>query len=154
MSQKILNIIESLKNEFNIPYQQLRDNLFGVETAMSQNDHQTFLNFGQSSGDIIRCEINHMFGCLNAERDISYNDLLNLLRHNFGTVRGSSTYLGIRTIEGRDFACLNSCLILSDKWEARDIADIINTLFNDMMMGMFLYKYNDAINDCIYIYHK
>jgi len=82
MNQKIINIMETLKNEFKIHYQQQGDNKFEVQTAIYEAGHRTFFQFELSS-DTIRCETVHIVGYINTEKGISNDDLLNLLRENY-----------------------------------------------------------------------
>jgi hypothetical protein len=50
--------------------------------------------------------------------------------------------LGIRTIEGDDFDCLNSYLCFIDKRDAINIADIIFLILNDIMV-VFMREFPD-----------
>ena len=141
---RLKNIMECLKNEFDLPYKVWGEKKFEIFTKLSEMDQRSFLDF-EITGDVIRVELLHLFGNLISER-IGYNELLELLQQNTGQLGTTGAYLSVNIVEHHNYICLNSYHRYKVQWDDRDIADMISLHFFDIMSGLMILKIPEYIN--------
>lgn len=141
---RFVNILECLKNEFEIPYKIWGEKRFEVFTGLSELDHRSFLDF-ETTSDVVRLEIRHLFGNLILDRMTS-NKFLEMLERNNGQFETTGSFLSVNIVEGHHFVFLNSYLRFLSKWDDRDIADMIALHFFDIKTTFMNWPQLEYIN--------
>lgn len=100
-------------------------------------DHRTFIKYEiTSDNEMVRFEINYMFGSISQNRELSVYDILELLRLNHGTFMLTSCFLSAKEVNGFDYIFLRSCLPFLLKWPSEEIAEMVNSVLHDIVIGL------------------
>lgn len=108
--------------------------------------HRAFVKYELTPDqEIVRFEINYLFGNLNQQRELTIEDLLGILRQNSGTFMTTSCFLSTKQIEGIDYTFLQSCLPFLLKWPSGEIAEMIDLVFLDIRSGFIIGPWPESI---------
>lgn len=142
MGDRIANIVKAIDKTLVRSHQKIEDGLFGLHTKF--DFHKTILRFEEVKS-FYRVEFVHVFGYLDESRTITSDELLELLRGNWGTFRQTSAYLAVGKMEGTDFVSLQAYHLFNKKWEDKDIAEVLSMQISDLLLPFMMAGWPDCI---------
>lgn len=143
MDQKIQNIMNYLANDFETASKKVGENVFEIDAKLPA--HKAFLKL-ETATDVLRAELQYMFGCLNFDKGIGGQELLKMLTANVGSFGFTSSYLGVKEIEGTFYTVLSGYYLFHTKWADRDIADILSLALSDIHVNFMSWDWDDSIH--------
>ena len=142
MKEKIIGILTQLMNQEGIGIKSYKENVdgsFELETDLTEFGHKTLLK-SEFTGDhkLFRVEITHIFGLFDVRipPTDAAGQLLRMLAHNTGSFSSTTAFLGVKPVEERFYATLNSFHHFMAKWDDSDIANALSLHLFDLRMGL------------------
>lgn len=146
MKQKVINILDCMVREAEErsvgvkSYEQVSDNIFKLETELSQFGHQTRLRY-EATGDneMFRIELTHTFGYLDVRIDPQHAaaQLLLMLEKNTGSFESTTAFIGVER-KDKLYVTLNSFHHFVTAWNDKEIAKALTLHFFDLTMGFMV----------------
>ena len=144
MKVKIKSILGHLMKQDGVgikSYKENPDGSYELETDLTEFDHRTLLKY-EATGDneLFRVEIAHIFGVFDVRIPPSdaAGQLLRMLAHNTGSFGSTTAFIGVKPIDDKFYATLNSFHHFMMKWDDADIARALSLHLFDLTMGLTL----------------
>lgn len=122
-------------------YTENSDGSFELETDLSEFGHRTHLKY-EATGDnkLFRVEIAHIFGLFDVRipPTDAAGQLLRMLAHNKGSFGSTTAFIGVKPVDDKFYATLNSFHHFMTKWDDADIAQALSLHLFDLTMGLGL----------------
>jgi hypothetical protein len=144
MKEKIKRILGHLTKQDGVgikSYKENPDGSFELETDLSEFGHRTHLKY-EATGDneLFRVEIAHIFGLVDVRipPTDAAGQLLRMLAHNTGSFGSTTAFIGVKPVDDKFYATLNSFHHFMTKWDDADIAGALSLHLFDLTMGLGL----------------
>jgi hypothetical protein len=124
--------------------QKYSENVFELKTSLPV--HKAFLKL-EIATDILRVELQYLFGCLMLDNRTGSQDLLQLLMENVvGSFGYTSSFLGVRDIDGTFYAVLSGYYLFHMKWNDKNIAEIVSLALSDIYVNFISWQWPDYVH--------
>lgn len=125
-------------------YDQIDNNTFIAYPKLHEFGYKAFIKC-ETSEDLIRIDIIYLYGKIVINSNDDINELLSMMLKNTGSYSFSSAYLGGMIMDDDIYLTVNSNKFFLTKWDDKDIADIIQVQFMDILGAEMTWQFPNAV---------